>query len=924
MKYSCFAVIILGLIAQWSLALPDTIPIGGLFEASEEAELLAFRHSVNKINSDRSILPKSKLTAKAEIVTKHDSFSVANKVCQLLGMGVAGIFGPSSETTSEDVESICDTMEVPHVETRWDLYQRRGTMLLNLYPHPAALARVYVDLVKAWRWKQFTVIYEDDDGLVRLGELLKIYDPKGYTVTVRQLDQEGNYRYILRKIKRSGETNIVLDCSTEILYEVLKQAQQVGLMASHHNYIITNPDLHTIDLEPFQYGGTNITGVQLIDPDDPLVNATLAEWAETERTGRVRMDESLLTLNITSTTLRVGTALMYDAVQMFGRALHQLDSSQNVRLRALDCNTEGNWEHGFSLINFMRVSEMKGLSGVIHFDNQGFRTNFVLNIVELTEQGLNQIGTWNSSEGLNLTRSHSGSIGSGYITEHMESLQNKTFIILTALSPPYGYLRHSSTKLSGNDRFEGFGIDLIHEISLLLGFNYTFRIQHDGVYGSLNRKTGQWNGMIRELMDYRADLAITDLTITYDREGAADFTMPFMNLGISILYKKPTKEPPSLFSFLSPFSREVWMYMLAAYLGVSILLFFMARISPAEWNNPYPCIEEPDTLENQFSLKNSLWFTIGSLMQQGSEIAPIGVSTRMVAGIWWFFTLIMVSSYTANLAAFLTVESMSTPIKNAEDLAKQNVIKYGAKRDGSTAAFFRDSNYSTYQRMWEFMVNNPDVFTSSNDEGVNRVKNSNGKYAFLMESTSIEYVVERECDVSQVGGLLDAKGYGIAMRKDSSYRNALSAAVLKLQEVGKLYALKVKWWKEKRGGGACRDDASKGSGAASELGLPNVGGVFVVLIGGVALACVIAWLELFWKVAMNSIKNKTPFWSEIKEEIKFVFKCHGSTKPVRKKEDEKEEKSVAEEELGEEVAADIVPLSPYATPYGYVKKERMT
>lgn len=63
----------------------------------------------------------------------------------------------------------------------------------------------------------------------------------------------------------------------------------------------------------------------------------------------------------------------------------------------------------------------------------------------------------------------------------------------------------------------------------------------------------------------------------------------------------------------------------------------------------------------------------------------------MVAGIWWFFTLIMISSYTANLAAFLTVERMDSPIESAEDLAKQTRIKYGALKGGSTAAFFRVS-----------------------------------------------------------------------------------------------------------------------------------------------------------------------------------------------------------------------------------------
>lgn len=61
------------------------------------------------------------------------------------------------------------------------------------------------------------------------------------------------------------------------------------------------------------------------------------------------------------------------------------------------------------------------------------------------------------------------------------------------------------------------------------------------------------------------------------------------------------------------------------------------------------------------------------------------------------------------------------------------------------------------------MQDNPNVMTSSNEEGVNRVLNE--KYAFFMESTSIEYEVERKCELQQVGTLLDNKGYGIAMQK---------------------------------------------------------------------------------------------------------------------------------------------------------------
>lgn len=162
---------------------------------------------------------------------------------------------------------------------------------------------------------------------------------------------------------------------------------------------------------------------------------------------------------------------------------------------------------------------------------------------------------------------------------------------------------------------------------------------------------------------------------TAERESGADFTMPFMNLGslnvhhrfgwndnfcsihfshrninlipktietaainvISQIHYLITPQIPSSnfnedhlllfafvlrFSFMSPFSTDVWMSLGGAYFTVSICLFVLGRISPAEWDNPYPCIEEPTELENQFSFANAMWFCIGALLQQGSEIAP--------------------------------------------------------------------------------------------------------------------------------------------------------------------------------------------------------------------------------------------------------------------------------------------------------------
>lgn len=120
----------------------------------------------------------------------------------------------------------------------------------------------------------------------------------------------------------------------------------------------------------------------------------------------------------------------------------------------------------------------------------------------------------------------------------------------------------------------------------------------------------------------KADIAVVDLTITYEREQVVDFTIPFMNTGISILFKKPEKSEPAIFSFLYPFSIVVWFYTLTVYTFVSILVYVLGRFTPYEWVPSHPCDPQSEP-ENQFSsLQNAFWFTMGSIMQQGSDLVP--------------------------------------------------------------------------------------------------------------------------------------------------------------------------------------------------------------------------------------------------------------------------------------------------------------
>ena len=99
----------------------------------------------------------------------------------------------------------------------------------------------------------------------------------------------------------------------------------------------------------------------------------------------------------------------------------------------------------------------------------------------------------------------------------------------------------------------------------------------DGKYGGFDGS--RWNGMIAEVLNEEADMAVADLSITTERLSAVEFSMPWMNLGISIIYIKPRQAPPSFFSFLEPFSNEVWISTVIALMVVAIMTFVIGKIS---------------------------------------------------------------------------------------------------------------------------------------------------------------------------------------------------------------------------------------------------------------------------------------------------------------------------------------------------------
>ncbi|XP_052069248.1 probable glutamate receptor [Mytilus californianus] len=173
-------------------------------------------------------------------------------------------------------------------------------------------------------------------------------------------------------------------------------------------------------------------------------------------------------------------------------------------------------------------------------------------------------------------------------------------------------------------------------------FNFSYKVVHppDGQYGG-PKEDGSWTGMVGMIMRGEIDIAAAPFTITSIRESVIDFTVPIMEDGVGILTKKITEEPYKLFKTLKPFTLKVW--------GAIGMISFSIAVDPR----------------------------------------PSAPSGRVMLGFWWVFTILMLASYTANLAAYLTVSITVQPINSLAELIDQDKIKPLVKTGTSLHTLFQ-------------------------------------------------------------------------------------------------------------------------------------------------------------------------------------------------------------------------------------------
>ncbi|OWK16196.1 hypothetical protein Celaphus_00004681, partial [Cervus elaphus hippelaphus] len=313
----------------------------------------------------------------------------------------------------------------------------------------------------------------------------------------------------------------------------------------------------------------------------------------------------------------------------------------------------------------------------------------------------------------------------------------------------------------------------------------------------------------------RADMAIGSLTINEERSEIVDFSVPFVETGISVMVAR-SNGTVSPSAFLEPYSPAVWVMMFVMCLTVvAVTVFIFEYLSPVGYNRSLATGKRPGG--STFTIGKSIWLLWALVFNNSVPVEnPRGTTSKIMVLVWAFFAVIFLASYTANLAAFMIQEEYVDTVSGLSDRKFQRPqeqyppLKFGTVPNGSTEKNIR----SNYPDMHSYMVryNQPRVEEAltqlkagSAQTGGREVRGGGGAAggpeearswpgvrvmcqpqrkldAFIYDAAVLNYMARKDegCKLVTIGSgkVFATTGYGIALHKGSRWKRPIDLALL--------------------------------------------------------------------------------------------------------------------------------------------------
>uniref|UniRef100_A0A8C5WLP3 Glutamate receptor n=1 Tax=Leptobrachium leishanense TaxID=445787 RepID=A0A8C5WLP3_9ANUR len=497
----------------------------------------------------------------------------------------------------------------------------------------------------------------------------------------------------------------------------------------------------------------------------------------------------------------------------------------------------------------------------LSFNTQGFLLDPPMLVIILTPQReWEEVGRWNRGIiQMKYPVWPRYGIGQQLVTDShhltVATLEERPFVIVENTDPATGDCvrntvpcrKQSNLSLSSGEPYtklccKGFCIDILKKLARTVKFSYDLYLVTNGKHGKIVR--GVWNGMIGEVYYQRAHLAIGSLTINEERSEIVDFSVPFVETGISVLVSR-SNGTVSPSAFLEPYSPAVWMMMFVMCLSVvAVTVFIFEYFSPMGYDQD---LNNGKRLGGpSFTVGKSLWLLWALVFNNSVPIQnPRGTTSKIMVLVWAFFAVIFLASYTANLAAFMIQEQYIDTVSGLSDRKFQKPqeqyppFRFGTVPNGSTERNIR----SNYPDMHSYMVR----YNQRSVEDALASLKSGKLDAFIYDAAVLNYMAGKDegCKLVTIGSgkVFATTGYGIALQKNSRWKRPIDLALLQFLGDGDTQRLETVWLS-----GICQNE--KNEAVSSKLDIDNMAGVFYMLLVAMGLSLLVfSWEHLiYWRM----------------------------------------------------------------------------